>query len=139
MITELKFDVHETDHNQRNCFHVAAMCEHSGNIDMMRFLHSIDNTLCRAKDAHGLTTWIICINAQSRLKVEFLLNLPFPDGPETVFDNELCVICFDEKPNLVFLPCKHKCVCKNCMMASFKDFEKCPICKEDIEMVFNFE
>ena len=44
-------DIHELGYNGRNCFHSAV---HGRKIDNMRFLHSIDPTLCKEKDKDGV-------------------------------------------------------------------------------------
>ena len=52
LITELKVDVQETGVNGRNCFMHAAV---GGKVDTMRYLHSLDDTLCQARDDHNDT------------------------------------------------------------------------------------
>jgi hypothetical protein len=39
-----------------------------------------------------------------------------------------CVICFDGERQVLFLPCSHLSVCKNCADL----FSECPVCKEPI-------
>jgi len=41
-----------------------------------------------------------------------------------------CVNCFDRKPNIMFLPCGHVCVCNNC--SSWRR-RKCPLCKAKVK------
>ncbi len=38
-----------------------------------------------------------------------------------------CVICLDREPKLVYVPCRHLCVCTSCPPQSM-----CPVCRQDI-------
>merc|ERR1712096_402127 len=66
--------------------------------------------------------------------------LPEDNTEEAVEGNE-CVICMDEPPSHVLIPCGHKCLCDEC--AASGDFEKmkaagivqCPICRAPIRWV----
>lgn len=40
-----------------------------------------------------------------------------------------CVVCFDVRPLLVFVPCGHVCCCSGCS----QDVSQCPLCRADIE------
>ena len=42
-----------------------------------------------------------------------------------------CIICFENKPNILFLECLHVCVCNVC--DSKGRFNKCPICRTKIK------
>ena len=44
----------------------------------------------------------------------------------------LCSVCFDEKRNTIFLPCKHACTCNLCAFELKKKYQPCPICKNVI-------
>ena len=43
------------------------------------------------------------------------------------FKTEECLICTENKPNVLFCGCGHLCVCKDCIK-SYQSY-KCPICK----------
>jgi len=43
-----------------------------------------------------------------------------------------CVVCFSKENTYAFLPCRHKCVCKDCATRVFKRFKRCPICRKSI-------
>ena len=48
-----------------------------------------------------------------------------------------CVICWDAKPSLAFVPCGHVCVCSSC----WGGFERnggcrCPKCRQDVQFSF---
>ena len=42
-----------------------------------------------------------------------------------------CIICFENKPNMLFLDCMHLCVCNVC--DSKGRFNKCPMCRTKIK------
>ena len=42
-----------------------------------------------------------------------------------------CIICFEDKPNMLFLNCMHLCVCNVC--DSKGKFYKCPICRTKLK------
>ena len=49
-------------------------------------------------------------------------------------DNSLCPICFDQKRNIICLPCKHL-FCQNCI-SKIMNKRKCPICRGSIIITF---
>ena len=73
LITELKVDVRETGENGRNCFLSAT---EGGKIDMMRYLHSLDDTLCRARDENNDTALTLAGYYGSKESVEYLVTEP---------------------------------------------------------------
>ena len=50
-------------------------------------------------------------------------------------DNSLCPICFDQKRNILCLPCKHL-FCINCLK-KIANKRKCPICRGSIIITCN--
>ena len=42
-----------------------------------------------------------------------------------------CIICFENKPNILYLECLHVCVCNECDRKG--KFSKCPICRTKIK------
>jgi len=44
---------------------------------------------------------------------------------------ERCCICYENRKSVVFLPCRHLCTCKKCMLNS--SLAKCPICCCEIQ------
>ncbi|ORX85482.1 hypothetical protein BCR32DRAFT_290680 [Anaeromyces robustus] len=46
----------------------------------------------------------------------------------TTNDENVCVICLTEKREYAYLPCRHLCVCRNCVHY----LEKCPLCRSPI-------
>lgn len=50
-----------------------------------------------------------------------------------VFDLDECVICLDEKPTTIFLPCGHQTCCTSCYHEVYTEgYQTCPICRRDI-------
>ena len=54
LIKEFNADIHEVGYKGQNCFIQAAR---AGKIDTMRFLHKIDENLCKVKDNDGKTAF----------------------------------------------------------------------------------
>ena len=46
------------------------------------------------------------------------------------FKHDQCVICLDRKPNILFVECKHTCVCEECEEAH--PSTQCPCCRTEI-------
>jgi hypothetical protein len=45
-------------------------------------------------------------------------------------DERLCIVCEDAKKEVILLPCKHMCLCKNCASTClFKTLHECPMCR----------
>ena len=42
-----------------------------------------------------------------------------------------CIICFENKPNMLFLDCMHLCVCNECDRKG--KFTKCPMCRTKLK------
>jgi hypothetical protein len=43
-----------------------------------------------------------------------------------------CVVCFAKENTYAFMPCRHKCVCKDCAKKTYDRFRKCPVCRQKI-------
>jgi hypothetical protein len=52
--------------------------------------------------------------------------------PENVFEVTECVICFDNAPAHIFLPCAHFCSCAECYKGLKRTGNKCPLCRRVI-------
>lgn len=44
-------------------------------------------------------------------------------------DSTDCSICMTDPKNIIFMPCRHICVCSECM----KQLDKCPICRAEVK------
>lgn len=54
-------------------------------------------------------------------------------------EKEVCIICFDGKPNTIYLPCLHGGICGECSKDIVKDKAKCPLCRVKLEKIFVYE
>ena len=63
---------------------------------------------------------------------------PTPEKPKIInlfkiFKSDECIICMDNKPNILFCNCGHLCECDKCY--KIKTPFTCPICKTDNEII----
>ena len=63
---------------------------------------------------------------------------PTPEEPKVInlfkiFKSDECIICMDDKPNILFCNCGHLCECVGCY--KIKTPSICPICKMDNEII----
>jgi hypothetical protein len=49
------------------------------------------------------------------------------------FSVDECVVCLCNIPEMIFLPCGHQCVCKDCYEISIVKTDNCPMCRRKIE------
>jgi hypothetical protein len=69
---------------------------------------------------------------------EKLEKIPVEKTTETS-EEEVCVVCSENKRNVVFFPCGHKALCSACAVRILDTKLPCPICREkigDITRVF---
>eukprot|EP01035_Chromulina_nebulosa_P024765 gene24766-32252_t len=48
-------------------------------------------------------------------------------------EGQTCIICMTRLRNVLFLPCSHCCVCKECNEKSKFSLYECPICKSTVQ------
>jgi len=48
-----------------------------------------------------------------------------------IVKEDVCIFCFTDEPNVVFLPCNHQACCTNCI--STASLKVCPICQQKIK------
>ena len=53
-----------------------------------------------------------------------------PKPLKKIFKEDQCVICLDRKPNVLFVKCKHTCLCEEC--EKMYPSTKCPCCRTEI-------
>lgn len=53
-------------------------------------------------------------------------------------DSIICKICFENKIDILFKPCKHAMICKNCYDRVKKCKNLCPYCCNDIVLIETF-
>jgi len=51
-----------------------------------------------------------------------------------VFTNDECVVCLENPPGVIFLPCFHHTVCLNCI----ESINRCPMCRNPLKTVIPF-
>lgn len=55
---------------------------------------------------------------------------------EDLYDENICIVCYDEKRNCFFIPCGHCATCYSCAKRITEDENKsCPICRRVIRRV----
>ena len=67
--------------------------------------------------------------------------------PEKIFNYDDCVLCLDNTPSVLLLPCAHACYCRFCynkIIENNREYPKkyklqCPICKCKILTTINYE
>lgn len=55
-----------------------------------------------------------------------------------IFEDEIqeeCLVCMDNKHDVVIVPCGHFCVCKSCAENILKTTKKCPICRGTMSLI----
>lgn len=53
------------------------------------------------------------------------------DADEEKQNESRCVVCLENRKNVLILPCSHMCICTGC--SDNKSLDKCPICRSTIE------
>lgn len=67
------------------------------------------------------------------LRPELISNEGLPDAtddPQETNEKNLCVICYDQPKSVVLLPCRHLCLCRNCLSKLKIYRRECPMCRE---------
>ena len=53
------------------------------------------------------------------------------------------MICYEDEPNILFEPCNHGAICKDCFVSNVKhnnlDKIECPFCKSEVKRIFLME
>ena len=67
---------------------------------------------------------------------------PTPEKPKIInlfkiFKSDECIICMNDKPNILFCNCGHLCECEGCY--KIKTPSTCPVCKTDNEIIRTLE
>ena len=58
-------------------------------------------------------------------------------NPSKIFKSDECIICMDNKPNILFCNCGHISICAECY--KLKSLSACPICKTENEIIRTLE
>ena len=75
--------------------------------------------------------FFVCIDVNTMVITDYESNDEY-DKPilKTITESE-CIICYENKPNILFSECMHICVCNVC--DSKGRFNKCPMCRTKIK------
>ena len=87
--------------------------------DLERFIYNIDNI-----DFEDFT-----FKPNIDFNKNKIENLTIPINKQNTFKCQLCVICTEKIPNVLFCVCGHICLCEECN--EIKEIEKCPLCKTE--------
>jgi hypothetical protein len=52
-------------------------------------------------------------------------------------DDILCMACYAQKKNYLYMPCRHVCFCHSCMINHSKQSSQCPICNAEADEIIN--
>ena len=77
--------------------------------------------------------FFVCIDVNAMVITDYDSNDEVEDDKpikKTITESE-CIICFENKPNMLFLDCMHLCVCNVC--DSKGKFYKCPMCRTKLK------
>ena len=88
-------------------------------------------TLCNFEKHQDENNYIIKCKKQRLLTHKTWIDLY--DIFDSALEGGLCIICYSEKRNTIFLPCKHACCCNKCGSEIKYRFKPCPICKTPID------
>ena len=69
------------------------------------------------------------LNVRNRINNENSNEGTIPINEGKTFKNDLCTICLERIPNVLFCLCGHICICEKCN--EIKKLNSCPICKTE--------
>lgn len=86
---------------------------------------------CNEKSEHNYYLWDVFKNC------DFKTLCDLPKEEEKVFDEELCLVCYENKPDTMVLPCRHVVACKKCSegLRDSLNARKCIKCRAHIENI----
>ena len=102
---------------------------------------------CISREVHPSTaTTPTPRSAPTELKARLLKTMyftdtyPMPLTPHDIFGMDAdtqpeCVICLEAPRNAVLLPCRHLCVCDDCL----REIDSCPICRSPFARYITFQ
>ena len=64
-------------------------------------------------------------------------NIDIKESDTELSDDVLCMACYSQKKNYMYLPCRHVCFCHSCMENHSKLSSQCPICNTESEKIIN--
>ena len=61
-----------------------------------------------------------------------VVEVPVDISTLKIFEVNECVACLGCAPTEIFIPCAHKCVCKDCSLEIKKHSNLCPLCRRNV-------
>jgi hypothetical protein len=86
------------------------------------FLYCNDNSIYSAMEVFGLNQGYNQNNDTENTNNNYM-QVPSPTSHDS---SEDCVVCLSESQQVLLLPCRHMCVCRQCLSR----IDKCPICRQ---------
>lgn len=88
---------------------------------------------CDESSKHNYRLWPIFKNYDP----ETLADAPDINSSEAVFEEELCLVCYENKPDTMVLPCRHVVACRKCSegLRGSLNARKCIKCRGAIETI----
>lgn len=94
--------------------------------EIMDLIHSKKK---KQSNRPGKEAKLIAAADLKRKEIQFVDSDSEKDNSQNTQPSLLCKICFSEEKNILFIPCKHVAVCKQCSVP----LSTCPICRSKIE------
>lgn len=79
--------------------------------------------------------------AQELADSELVLGAGGKDEREAkqTYNEETCIICFEQKVGALLRPCNHGGVCRGCAVLNYDRWKKCPVCRQEIKDIIVYE
>ena len=73
------------------------------------------------------------------IKLQCIIHYPQPDETNLIvvkraIEEDQCVVCYEAKPNILFLDCSHLVICEECDRKG--SFRNCPMCRTPITELY---
>ena len=112
---------------------------HNNQNDNNRYLHNHNN--------HNRNNYYNSNNSDNNLSIQLvdknisnkrLSNESITTNNDNLNENDkLCIICCTNPIKVIFLPCRHRTICRKCYKNNIHQFKICPICHSPITSVIN--
>lgn len=79
------------------------------------------------------------LNSALRNKQDSKSQRVQPKVEEEEDDSDLCIICFGQKANCIFLDCGHGVTCMDCAIDIMKNNNNCVLCREAVTQLIEIE
>ena len=82
------------------------------------------------KENHKLESECKRLNIENEIQSKLIMK-----GSKMYENKVQCIICREATSTHAFVPCGHRCVCKDCTLTLEGSMNQCPICRESYENV----